>query len=163
MANIIQRPDIAVYFQITQTVESVTTISFTRAGECWTSFTENPNAQTKTRKYISERTERQNITKYSPQWAFECLMDLTKPEIEMIYNIVKERRTGSQTLVTFVVVDIDPTSQATSFPARKVQGAVQISSIDDDDDMIIKGSIYNQGDEVAGTFDTETNTFTAAA
>lgn len=154
-----QRTDIAIYMDITG--ESGVTSSgneavYTNCGTAWTTFTESPNAQTKQRKFINEKTERNNITRYSPQWAFEVLLMYNRPEIKKIYNIVKQRKTGSDTIVTFIVVDLFDNT------ARQVKAAVQVSSLDDDDDMIIKGTFYNQGDEVLGTFDTEKGIFTAS-
>lgn len=150
-----QRTDIAVFMEIT-------TGAYAQCGTAWTVFTENPNAQTKSRKYINEKTERNNITRYAPEWNFECLLMYERPEIEKIYDIVKERKTGDDTVVTLIVVDLFD-GETTAKAARQVNAAVQVSSFDDDDDMIIKGSFHNQGDEVLGTFNMTTGTFTPAS
>lgn len=161
-----QRTDIAVYMDVTG-VEGVTGATgdervYTNCGVAWTTFTESPNAQTKERKYINEKTARNNITRYSPQWAFECLLMYNRPEVRKVYDIVKQRKVGSDTVVTLIVADLfDKTG--TKYAARKVNAAVQISSLDDDDDMIIKGTFYNQGDEILGTFDTENGVFNPSA
>ena len=42
------------------------------------------------------------------------------------------------------------------YPARKGKYAVEVSSCDDDDDMIIKGNFNGQGDEEFGYFNPET-------
>ncbi|MBQ8569328.1 MAG: hypothetical protein IJ446_08935 [Oscillospiraceae bacterium] len=149
--RVAQRTDIEVYMEIN-------TVSYAQCGAAWLVFSESPNAQTKSRKFINEKTERSNITRYAPQWSFECLLMYDRPEIKKLYDIVKQRKTGSDTVVTFIVVDkFDKDS------ARMVRAAVQITSLDDDDDMIIKGTFYNQGDEVLGTFDTNTGVFTPSA
>ena len=157
-----QRTDIAVYMDVTgeKGVDEGSEV-YTNCGTGWTTFTESPSAQTKQRKYINEKTERNNVTRYAPQWAFECLLMYNRPEIRKIYDIVKQRKTGKDTVVTLIVVDLfDGTEKVHS--ARKVNAAVQISSLDDDDDMIIKGTFYNQGDEILGTFDMEKGVFTAS-
>lgn len=150
-----QRTDIAVFME-------VETGKYAQCGTAWTTFTENPNAQTKSRKFINEKTERNNITRYAPEWSFECLLMYERPDIRKIYDIVKERKTGSDTIVTFIVVDLFD-GETTAKAARKVNASVQVSSFDDDDDMIIKGSFHNQGDEVLGTFNMTTGVFTPAA
>lgn len=162
-----QRTDIAVYMDITGE-EGVETPAkegdkvYTNCGTAWTTFTENPNAQTKQRKYINEKTERNNVARYAPQWAFEVLLMYNRPEIRKIYNIVKKRKTGQDTVVTLIVVDLfDGADDA--YSARMVNAAVQVSSLDDDDDMIIKGTFYNQGDEILGTFDVKQGIFTPSA
>ncbi len=164
-----QRTDISVYMDVTGQ-KGVTEPDpkggkvWAQAGAAWTSFTENPNAQTKSRKFINEKTERNNITRYSPQWAYEVLLMFERPEIAMVYDIVKQRKTGSDTIVTFVVVDLfKPTETDNTYEARLVNAAVQVSSLDDDDDMIMKGTLYNQGDEVLGTFNVTDGIFTAAS
>lgn len=160
-----QRTDIAVYMDITGE-EGVTAEGnekvYTNCGTAWTTFTESPNAQTKQRKYINEKTERNNITRYAPQWAFEVLLMYNRPEIRKIYNIVKKRKTGQDTVVTYVVVDLFE-GAGDVYSARMVNAAVQVSSLDDDDDMIIKGTFYNQGDEILGTFDVKQGIFTPSA
>lgn len=161
-----QRTDIAVFFDVTgcKGVEGVEgTPVYSRAGTAWTSFTESPNAQTKERKFINEKTARSNITSYKPQWAYEVLLMYNRPEIAMIYDVVKSRKTGVATNVKFVVVDLFDKSEENVYTARLVKGAVQVSSLDDDDDMIMKGTIYNQGDEVLGTFNMSTGVFTEAS
>lgn len=163
-----QRTDIAVFVDVTDYpgVEKPggEEKAWAQAGTAWTTFTENPNAQTKTRKFINEKTERSNITRYSPQWAYEVLLMFERPEIAMIYDIVKKRKTGSDTHVKFVVVDLFKKGEAENeYSARLVNAAVQVSSLDDDDDMIMKGTLYNQGDEVEGIFNIKDGIFTPAA
>lgn len=159
-----QRTDIAVYMDITGMSGAEPTGEgdhvYTKCGTAWTSFTENPGAQTKQRKFINEKTERNNITRYAPQWAFECLLMYNRPDIKKIYDIIKKRKTGKDTVVTLIVVDLFETS-GDGYSARMLNASVQVSSLDDDDDMIIKGTFYNQGDEVLGSFNTETGVFTA--
>ena len=157
-----QRTDIAVFMLVESTGTAET---WTRCGVAWQTFTENPNAQSKTRKFISESTERKNITRYSPQWAFEVLLMYERPEIKLIYDKIKGRKTGTDILVTFVVVDLfDPVTGETGvYNSRRVNASVEVSSLDDDDDMIIKGNFNNQGDEILGTFDINAGEFETAA
>ncbi len=162
-----QRTDIAVFFDVTgyDNTGSVTgdERAYTRAGTAWTSFTESPNAQTKERKFINEKTARSNITSYKPQWAFEVLLMYNRPEIAHIYDCVKRRVTGSELRHCFIVVDLFDQKSDGVYAARQVYAVPQISSIDDDDDMIMKGTFYNQGDEILGTFNMASGVFTQTA
>lgn len=128
--NLAQRPDIEVY------------INDNLCGEPWLSFTENPNAQTKSRKFINQRNESSSITRYATQWAFEVLLDYSKPEVKTIYDIATDHKTGDDAVITVKIIDklIDKT--------RTYKATVQVSSIDDDDDMVIKGTVYANGDEI---------------
>ena len=78
-----------------------------------------------------------------------------KPEVRMVYDIYTKRKTGVDAVVTMVTVDEFDTSKNGYYPARKGNYAVEVSSCDDDDDMIIKGNLNGQGDEAIGWFDPE--------
>lgn len=128
---IYQRPDI------------VPKINGSVCGDGWLSFTESPNAQTKTRKFINQRNETSTITRYSTQWDFEVLLDLSDPPTKTIYEIATKHKTGDDAKIQLEILD---GAEATS--GRKYYATVQVSSIDDDDDMVMKGTIYADGDEV---------------
>ncbi len=125
--NIIQRPDIVV------------TLDGHTCGEGWLKITERPNAQVKSRKYINERNERTSVTRYSTQFDFSCVMMLDKPEIAAVYEICADHLTGSDTILP-LTISVPGTS------TRSYDVSVQVTSIDDDDDMIINGVFYVQGD-----------------
>lgn len=143
--NLAQRPDIEVY------------INDNLCGEPWLSFTESPNAQTKSRKFINQKNETSSIVRYATQWAFEVLLDYSKPEVKEIYDIAIEHKTGDDAKITVKIVDklINKT--------RTYKATVQVSSIDDDDDMVLKGTVYADGDEITtSTVSETTNSETTA-
>lgn len=63
------------------------------------------------------------------------------------------------------MITVDKFGEATNgaYPARKGNYAVEVSSCDDDDDMIIKGNLNGQGDEAFGWFDPTRGTWTDEA
>ena len=76
-----------------------------------------------------------------------------KPEVRTVYDIYTKRKTGTDAVVTVVTVDAFEEVKNGYYPARKGRYAVEVSSCDDDDDMIIKGNLNGQGDEAIGWFD----------
>ena len=122
-------------------------------GVGWQTMTESPSAQTKPRKFINEKSERKNIARYSPSFAFEALLMFLNPAIRKVYDIYTKRKTGTAAVVPMVTVDAFDTAVGGYYPARKGKYAVEVSSCDDDDDMIIKGNFNGQGDEAIGWFD----------
>ncbi len=153
-----QRTDIAHFMDVTGVDKQATAQEdegvWARMGTGWTTMTESPSAQTKERKYINEKSSRKNITSYSPSFGFEDLLMFNDPTTRKVYDIYTKRKTGSDATVTIVTVDMfeEPVKE-TYYPARKGRYAVEVSSCDDDDDMIIKGNFNGQGDEAQGWFD----------
>lgn len=129
---------------------------YRQLGVGWMSFTESPSAQTKTRKFINESSERESITRYKPSYAFETMLMFNDPAIRKTYKIYKQRKTGSDAIVKIITVDTFEKEVNGSYPAYKGNYAVQVSSCDDDDEMIIKGNFVCQGDEVEGWFNPTT-------
>lgn len=152
---VVQRPDIAHFMDVTKVAKNaeVNDTVWSQMGDGWTSNTESPSAQTKERKFINERSKRKNITSYSPSFGFEVLLMFNKPEVKIIYEIYTRRKTGTDAVVTMVTVEKFGEAVNGYYPARKGKYAVEVSSCDDDDDMIIKGNLNGQGDEAMGWFD----------
>ena len=148
-----QRTDILHFMDVTG-VEGVTGSDvWCQMGSGWTSMTESPSAQTKERKFINEKSKRKNITSYSPSFAFEALLMFLNPTVRKVYNIYTHRLTGTDAVVPIIHVDAFEEVKNGYYPARKGRYAVEVSSCDDDDDMIIKGNFNGQGDEAIGWFD----------
>lgn len=133
---------------------------FYQMGEGWTVYTESPNAQTKERKFINDTTSSTSITSYKPQYAFEALLYFNDPAIAKVYEIAKSRKTGANARVVLVIVDKFATETAGAYPARKITSTVEVSSFDDDDDIILKGNFNAWGTEIPGTFNPTTGVFT---
>lgn len=151
-----QRTDILHFMDVTG-VEGVTgTDVWCQMGSGWTSMTESPSAQTKERKFINEKSKRKNITGYAPSFGFEALLMFHNPTVRKVYDIYTQRKTGTNAVVPIVTVDAFEEAVNGAYPARKGKYAVEVSSCDDDDDMIIKGNFNGQGDEEIGYFNVKT-------
>ena len=157
-----QRTDILHFMDVTG-VEGVTGSDvWCQMGSGWTSMTESPSAQTKERKFINEKSKRKNITSYAPSFAFEALLMFLNPTVRKVYNIYTHRLTGTDAVVPIIHVDAFEKPVNGAYPARKGNYAVEVSSCDDDDDMIIKGNLNGQGDEEFGYFNISTGVWTAS-
>ena len=152
-----QRTDILHFMDVTDaegvTPEAEGDTVWCQMGVGWTAMTESPSAQSKERKFINEKSKRKNITSYAPSIAFEALLMFLNPVIRKVYDIYTKRKTGTAAVVPMVTVDAFDTAVGGYYPARKGKYAVEVSSCDDDDDMIIKGNFNGQGDEAIGWFD----------
>lgn len=151
-----QRTDILHFMDVTG-VEGVTGDDvWCQMGSGWTSMTENPSAQSKERKFINEKSKRKNITSYFPSFGFEVLLMFHNPTVRKVYDIYTQRKTGTNAVVPIITVDAFEEAVNDAYPARKGKYAVEVSSCDDDDDMIIKGNFNGQGDEEFGYFNVKT-------
>ena len=155
--GVVQRTDI-VPFMNTGTEESP---QWKQMGAGWIKFSESPNAQTKSKKYINEKTERESVTRYKPKFDFEADLMHADPTIKKVYDIARNRETGSGAIVDILIVDKIGEEPVDGYEARRMKLAVSVSSVDGDDDMTISGSLNGQGDDIKGKFVTSTSTFTA--
>ena len=158
-----QRTDILHFMDVTsedKTASSGSGEVWQQLGAGWTSMTESPSAQTKERKYINEKSSRKNITSYAPSYSFEDLLMFNNPATRKVYKIYKQRKTGADAVITMITVDAFETPVNGYYPAYKGKYAVEVTSCDDDDDMIIKGNLNGQGDELLGWFNPTTGTWT---
>lgn len=158
-----QRTDILHFMDVTGVPGVTGTDVWCQMGAGWTSMTESPSAQTKERKFINEKSKRKNITSYAPSFGFETLLMFKNPTVRKVYDIYTHRKTGTDAVVPIITVDAFETAVNGVYPARKGKYAVEVSSCDDDDDMIIKGNFNGQGDEEVGYFNIETGVWTASA
>ncbi|MBP1560368.1 MAG: hypothetical protein J6C96_03885 [Oscillospiraceae bacterium] len=154
-----QRTDILHFMDVSGVKMGENTIAentYQQLGAGWSAMTESPSAQTKERKFINEKSKRKNITSYAPSFAFEALLMFLQPAVRKVYDIYTMRKTGTEAVISMVTVDKFDTVVNGSYPARKGNYAVEVSSCDDDDDMIIKGNFNGQGDETIGWFNPTT-------
>lgn len=126
---------------------------WTRCGDGWKKFAENPNAQTESCQYINQASETTDTTSYSPQYSFECDLMYTDPTIKKVYDVAKDRKTGSDAVLDFLIVDtFEAGSAEGTYVARREKLAVAVTSLDGTKKMSMSGNLNSQGDGVKGTF-----------
>lgn len=119
-------------------------------GRGWKKFSESPNAQTESVKYINMESEATDTTSYSPKYAFECDLMASERTVKEIYSIAKGRKTGSDCVRPFLIIDkFDPVNGG-GYVAWYEKLAVAVSSIDGDKKMTVSGDLNAQGDTVKG-------------
>lgn len=155
-----QRTDILHFMDVTPKSAEKSEEVYQQIGVGCTSMAESPSAETKERKYINEKSKRKNITSYSPSYAFEHLLMFNNPAVRKVYDIYKQRKTGTDAIISMVSVDAFEKAVDGYYPAYKGNYAVEVSSCDDDDDMIIKGNFNGQGDEEMGWFNPKDGVWT---
>lgn len=119
-------------------------------GRGWKKFSESPNAQTENTKYINMDSETTDTTSYSPKYGFECDLMASERTIKEVYNIAKGRKTGSECVRPFLIIDKFDPVESGGFVAWYEKLAVAVSSIDGDKKMTVSGDLNGQGDTVKG-------------
>lgn len=150
---IAMRKDIEVYMNMAAAASAETDPIWVQCGSGWTKFSENPNAQTESVQYINQASETTDTTSYAPQYAFECDLMHTEPSVKKVYDICKDRKTGSDAVIDVLIVDkFEKGSTEESFVARREKLAVAVTSIDGTKKMKMTGNLNGQGDGVKGDF-----------
>lgn len=119
-------------------------------GKGWTKFSESPNAQTESTKYINMESETTDTTSYSPKYGFECDLMALERSIKRIYDIAKGRKTGSECVLPFLIIDKFDPVEGGGYVAWYEKLAVAVSSIDGEKKMKMSGDLNGQGDTVKG-------------
>ncbi len=119
-------------------------------GNGWKKFSENPNAQTESTKYINMESGTTDTVSYSPKYSFECDLMAAERTIKEIYSIAKGRKTGSDCVRPFLIIDKFDKADGGGFVAWYEKLAVAVSSIDGEKKMTVSGDLNGQGDTVKG-------------
>lgn len=125
---------------------------------------ENPAAQTKSRKYITDKGSSKSIVGYDWNTPFDIDQIREQAAVNYIVNIGENQLVGEDAETDYVIVDLDQKegSSETSYHARQFRIAIEVASFTNDDgEMGCTGNLHAKGDPVEGTFDTSTKTFTA--
>lgn len=161
--SIKQRRTIANYLDVAATGAETSNFAFMGAG--FKSLEENPSAQTKSRKYVCDKSASQSINGYSWSTPFELDQIREQSAVDFICNIGEQQLTGADVERDYVIVDLSQpvTGSTNTYNARKIKVAVELASFSNDDgDLGATGNLLGVGDIVNGSFNTSTRTFTAA-
>ena len=125
---------------------------------------DQPAAQTRSKKYINDKSTTKSISGYD--WTAPFTTDLIKGEeaIDFIKQIGEKEMTGEDAETEYVKVDLDAKvgSSGTEYEARMRKVAVEVASFyNNDGEIQASGNLLGKGDWTAGKFDTTTKTFTA--
>lgn len=91
---------------------------------------ENPSAQTKSRKYVCDKSATKSISGYDWNAAFDIDQIREQDAINFIVNIGENQLVGEDAETEYVVVDLDQKDAATdtSYHARKFNIAIEVAS-----------------------------------
>ena len=159
--DFIKRSEIFTFIK-TGTVSGVDVFAEMAAGVMQLNDALNPTVQTEA--YIMDESATSTVDGYEASWAFTQRVSKTDPAAQYLFGLAEDRATGTDAqtdLVRFNAweIEIDGT-----VPAKLHHVAVAIdynANGDPRSNIEMSGTLYAQGDPVDGTFDTNTNAFTA--
>lgn len=125
---------------------------------------ENPSAQTKSRRYINDKSTSKTISGYDWSAPFDADQIRSQAAIAYLCDIGEKQKVGEDAETQYVIVDLDQpiSGQENTYHARMIDVAVEISSFPNDDgEMGLSGNFLGQGDMIEGKFNTSDKTFTA--
>lgn len=139
------------------------TPDFNLIGEGFTSFPESKNPKEYTRKYINDKTERTDVIGYSPSIGYSCDVITDDPVITKIVTITDTEKTGNDTHVDVVSVNLwEQSGTSGSYNAyKRTYAIIPDGKGDGTDAMIYTGTMKAVGEIVVGTFALDSKTFTA--
>ncbi len=126
---------------------------------------ENPSAQTKSRRYINDKSATKSVNGYDWSAPFDADQIRSQAAIAFLCDIGEKQKIGEDAETQYVIVDLDQpiADKEVTFHARKIDVAIEVSSFPNDDgEMGVSGNFLGQGDMIEGEFNTTTKVFTAA-
>lgn len=151
--------DEAHYFDI-----GTTEVPDIQLGGVITQMDENSGAKESTKQYIQDTSETIKVTGFSNE--FPITSDLVKGDevSEHLYEIFRDRKTGTNALVTHYIVELWNEVTTNVYKARKItQSAVITGKVGKPGEQITYTGSFKGGTFVDGTFNTATKTFTETA
>lgn len=143
------------------------TATFALCGTGYFTLNEELNPQVETTLYVCDRSASSDVESYQVKFPFEADFFKDQTAVKEVWDIGHNQCVGEDAQREYVRVDLyDPVSGSeNTFQARKFLVAVEVSSLSGDPGkkMKVSGNFNAVGDFVAGTFNTQTKTFTATA
>ena len=154
--KIYNRADIVNFMEIMEedTPKLIRMQGFTEGGK-------SANSTTYDRRYIDERTERSDVTGYSPEIAYSFDRIQDNPIHDKICEITDDELVGEQ--VTIVTVNFNKkSSTGSAYEARKrVYSVIPDTDGDNTDAYTYSGTFHAAGDIIKGTATVSENGLTA--
>ena len=160
MAKIRQSVDVARYINTEPTTE---TPEWALLGSGAKTVGDTPAAQTKSRKYINDRSATKSVNSYDWSAPFELDQVAEQAAIDFIYNIGYKELTGSDAETQYLQVYLDkPIAESSGeYEARMRKVAIEVAdNPEEDSEFGITGNFLGIGDPVFGKFNVTTKTFT---
>lgn len=160
--NVKQRRTIANYLDVAETGAETQSFAFMGAG--FKSLEENPTAQTKSRKYVCDKSTTKTVNGYDWSTPFELDQIREQEAVDFICKIGELQLTGDDVERDYIMVDLGKSiaDSENTYYARKIKVAIEVSDFSNDDgDLGASGNLLGLGDIIEGTFNTQTRTFTA--
>ena len=126
---------------------------------------ENPAAQTKSRRYVTDKSATKTINGYDWSTAFDADQIRSQAAVSFITDIAEKQKTGEDAETDYIIVDLDQAiaSKENTYHARRIPVAIEVSGLPNDEgEMGCSGNLLGQGDFEEGEFNTSTKTFTAS-
>ena len=126
---------------------------------------DNPSAQTKSRRYINDKSTTKSVIGYDWSAPFDADQIRSQAAIAFLCDIGEKQKIGEDAETQYVIVDLDQpiADKEDTFHARKIDVAIEVASFPNDDgEMGVSGNFLGQGDMIEGEFNTTTKVFTAA-
>lgn len=127
---------------------------------------ENPNAQTDSKTYISQKSQTSYVKSYQTQFPFDTDLIVSQEAVMALYEIGRDQKTGADAELEYIRVDlfipVEGEGSANIFKARKFKVTASVTSIAGAGGETVKvtGTLFGVGDAVQGTFNTSTKAFT---
>lgn len=140
--------------------------TYERLGEGVNNFTPSNNPTVSTKHYINMKSPSNSITAIAKQYSMSADYIKGDPCLDYLESI--EDKIGSDVVTELIDVDMSSPSSGgtgTAFKAKKANITISVTqpySIEGGNNQQIEATFYVNGDQVVGTFDTSTKTFTPA-
>lgn len=139
--------------------------SYALIGEGVTDWTISGNPTQSTKQYVHQRTATGGVSGYAPTMAFTAARYSGDPAMTYIQEIADNWDTGEKAHTDIVIVN-RAEGTATARPARKQKIMIAIDNPGSGpagENPAITGTFHYEGDQVKGTWNETSKTFTAAS
>lgn len=149
---------------VTTTTAPATGEEYNLIGEGFTQLAESKNPKEYSRKYVSDKSERTDVTGFAPQYAYTMDYIDGDPVTAEVAKIHDGELVGKDAQRNIVSVDLwsDPTGLACA-ARKRPYSIVPNQKADGTDALVYTGTMKAAGDFIDGTFNTSTKQFTPAS